>query len=387
MLSDNNQEEIKLNKNKTSFKTIKPKFAVIGAGHGGKAMAAHLALKGFSVKLYNRTLAKILPIIKMKGIEVEGEVSGFGKIELATDNISDAIEGSDVILVAVPAFAHASIAERCAPYLKDGQIVLLNPGRTCGALEFINILRERGNKNDVTVAEAQTFIYASRGMGPASVKIFRIKQAIPVGAIPAIKTEKILDIINKAYPEFISATSVIETSFNNIGAVFHPAITLLNASRIESTMGNFQFYIEGVTNAVAKVLEAVDKERVEVAYTLRCKNVLSALDWLTMAYNVVEDNLFDGIHSNPGYYGIMAPKTINTRYIKEDVPMSLVPISEFGRLFGVSTKAIDSLIELANVIFKTDFRKSGRNLTRLGLENLSLDQIRNVFINGYPNNF
>jgi 3-hydroxyisobutyrate dehydrogenase-like beta-hydroxyacid dehydrogenase len=31
------------------------RYAVIGAGHGGKAMAADLAAKGFSVKLYNRT--------------------------------------------------------------------------------------------------------------------------------------------------------------------------------------------------------------------------------------------------------------------------------------------------------------------------------------------
>ena len=362
----------------------KTKFAVIGAGHGGKALAAHLAIKGFPVKLYNRTLAKIMPIIKLKGIEVEGEISGFGKINIASDNIEEVINGADVIMVAVPAFAHAAIAERCAPHLKDGQIVVLNPGRTCGALEFINILRERGNNNDVIVAEAQTFIYASRGMGPASVKIFRIKQAIPVATIPAVKTDEALDRINEAFPEFISATSVIETSFNNIGAVFHPAITILNASRIESTMGNFQFYIEGVTPAIARVLEAVDAERVEVAHTLKCKNVLTALDWLTMAYNVIEDNLFDGIHSNPGYYGIMAPKTANTRYITEDVPMSLVPISEFGHVFGVKTTATDSLINLANIIFKVDFKKTGRNMIRLGLEGMGLDEIRNVFIEGVP---
>ncbi len=362
----------------------KLQFAIVGAGHGGKAMAAHLAIKGFPVRLYNRTLSKIDPIIKMHGIELEGEVTGFGKIELASDNIGDVIKDADVVMVCVPAFAHAAIAERSAPHLQDGQIVLLNPGRTCGALEFINILRERGNNNDIIVAEAQTFIYASRGMGPASAKIFRIKQAIPVAAIPAQKTDEALDKINEAFPEFISATSVIETSFNNIGAVFHPAITILNASRIESTMGNFQFYIEGVTPSVAKILEEVDRERVEVANTLRCKNIYTALEWLTMAYNVVEDTLFDGIHSNPGYYGIMAPKTTNVRYITEDVPFSIVPISEFGRVFGVKTDITDALVNLSNIIFKKDFRQTGRTLTRMRLENLSLDEIRNVFIEGIP---
>jgi len=221
-------------------------------------------------------------------------------------------------------------------------------------------------------------------MGPATAKIFRIKQAIPVAAIPAVLTDKVIGLLGKAFPEFISGTSSIETSFNNMGAVFHPAITILNASRIESTMGNFQFYIEGVTPSVAEILEIVDKERVEVAHALKCKNVISAINWLSMAYNVVEDSLFDAIHSNPGYSGIMAPQTINVRYITEDVPMSLVPIAEFGKAFGVDTTAIDALINLANIILKTDFRKSGRNFKRLGLENLILEEIRDIFIKGRP---
>lgn len=358
------------------------KFAILGAGHGGKSLAAHLALKGFEVNLYNRTYSNILPIAKLKGIEIEGEVNGFGRLGVVSDNISEIIEGADIIMVVVPAFAHGSIAERCAPYLKDGQIVILNPGRTCGALEFLNVIRERGNWNDVTIAEAQTFIYASRGMGPAAVKIFRIKQAIPVAAIPATKTDAVVAKLNMAFPEFISATSIIETSFNNMGAVFHPAITILNASRIEATLGNFQFYIEGVTQSVARVLEAVDDERVKVASKLRCKNVVTAIEWLSMAYNVTEDNLLDAIHSNPGYVGIMAPRTTNVRYITEDVPMSLVPIAEFGKAIDIKTRVIDSLIDLANSIFKKDFRQSGRNLSKLGLDNMNLQDMRNTLIEG-----
>lgn len=358
------------------------KFAVLGAGHGGKAIAAHLAIKGYTVNLYNRTSSRIQPIKKMKGIELEGEIKGFGKLNVVTSDIEKAIKGTDIIMVVVPANGHYSIARACAPLLDEKQIVVLNPGRTCGALEFLNVLRREGNNKDVTVAEAQTFIYASRGMGPATAKIFRIKQAIPVAAIPSRKTEMVVRKLNDAFPEFIPAASVIETSFNNMGAVFHPSITVLNLSRIESTMGNFQFYIEGVTQSVAKILESVDEERVMVARKLRCARVYSAIEWLSMAYNVVEDNLFDAIHSNPGYVGIMAPRTINVRYITEDVPMSLVPISEFGRALGVKTRVIDSLIDIANSIFKKDFRSTGRNLKRLGLEGLTLEQIRNIFIKG-----
>jgi len=358
------------------------KFTVLGAGHGGKALAAHLAIKGFSVNLYNRTLSRIKPIIKMKGIELEGEVKGFGRLGIVTDDMESAIDGADIIMVVVPANGHRPIANSIAPFLKEEQIVVLNPGRTCGALEFLQVLRESGNKSDVIISEAQTFIYASRGMGPAAAKIFRIKQAIPVASIPSEKNSEVVRKLNIAFPEFISASNVIETSFNNMGAVFHPSITILNASRIESTLGNFQFYIEGVTQSVARILESVDQERVDVAEALKCENTYSAIDWLSMAYNVVEDNLFDAIHSNPGYVGIMAPRTTNVRYITEDVPMSLVPISEFGKHAGVDTPVIDSLIHMADSIFKKDFRKEGRNLSSLGMSGLDIDQTRKLLING-----
>ena len=360
----------------------KLKFAVMGAGHGGKAIAAHLAIKGFDVNLYNRSLSRIRPIVKMKGIELKGEVTGFGKLNIISSKAEKVIKDADIIMVVVPANGHGYIAEVCAHCLDDGQIVVLNPGRTCGALEFLKVLRNNGNRKNVIVAEAQTFIYASRGMGPASAKIFRIKQAIPVAAIPSNKTGRVVEMLNKAFPEFISASNVIETSFNNMGAVFHPSITILNASRIESTLGNFQFYIEGVTQSVARILEAVDNERLKVARKLNCGDVYSAIDWLSMAYNVVEDNLFDAIHSNPGYVGIMAPRTTNVRYITEDVPMSLVPISEFARLLEVKTPVIDSLINIANSIFRKNFRETGRNLSRLGLEGLEMKQIKDILIRG-----
>ena len=41
-------------------------FTVIGAGHGGKAMAAHLALMGFPTTLYNRTMDHIAAIKQLK---------------------------------------------------------------------------------------------------------------------------------------------------------------------------------------------------------------------------------------------------------------------------------------------------------------------------------
>ena len=97
------------------------RYAVIGAGNGGKSMAAHLALMGFSVTLYNRTPEHIAIIKKRGGIELESEDDsgphGFAKIARVTSEINEALEHSDVIMVVLPSSAHAEIAKACAKYL------------------------------------------------------------------------------------------------------------------------------------------------------------------------------------------------------------------------------------------------------------------------------
>ena len=40
-------------------KERKPVFAVLGAGHGGLAMAGHLAILGFEARLWNRTRERV----------------------------------------------------------------------------------------------------------------------------------------------------------------------------------------------------------------------------------------------------------------------------------------------------------------------------------------
>jgi opine dehydrogenase len=261
-----------------------------------------------------------------------------------------------------------------APHLHHGQIVLLNPGRTGGALEFAKVLSDEECAADITIAEAETFIYASRSDGPAEARIFRIKDAVPLAAIPATRTKKVLDALEPAYPQFIDGENVLHTGLNNMGAVFHPALTLLNAGRIESTLGEFQFYIDGVTPAVGRVLEVLDRERVTVAAALGLR-ARTGLEWLKMAYDATGEDLTEAIHNQPGYRGIMAPRTLHHRYLFEDVPMSLVPMVALGQRYGVSVRGMDSIIRLACFVHRTDYWRQGRTLDRMGIEEWSVSEL------------
>ena len=355
----------------------KEAYLVIGAGHGGKAMAAYLGLKGFPTTLYNRTPARIAQIRALSGIDLETEDGArhFARIQLATSQIDEALAGARVVMVAVPSSAHRDLGLLCVPHLRDGQVVVLNPGRTFGAIEFSQTIRAAGCKADVVVAEAQTFLFAARSNGPAEVRIYRTKNAIPLAALPARRTGEALAAVTPAFPQFVAAPCVLHTSMDNMGAIFHPALTVLNAGRIESTRGDFEFYVDGLTPAVARVLEALDRERVTVASSLGIR-AQSAQEWLDMAYDATGPTLYEAMHNNDGYRGIKAPPTLAHRYIFEDVPMSLVPIASAGQQFGVRTPAIDTVVRLASIIHGTDYRSKGRTMEKLGLANLTVEEIR-----------
>lgn len=358
-----------------------PRVAVLGAGHGGQAMAGHLGLMGCEVTLYNRSQDRIAPIEIAGGIELTGQVEGVGKLALVTTDIELAIKDAELIMVVVPANGHAPMAEAVAPYLADGQIVVLHPGRTGGALEFFNTIRSNGCVADVIVSEASTLIYACRMLNPAKVHIFGIKNIIPVAAIPSYRTPEVINKLNSVYPQFVPGDNVLKTSLDNIGAIFHPALTILNAGRIESTHGEFEFYMDGATPAVARVLETLDKERVAVAAALGIR-AMSAREWLYVAYDAPGRTLFEAMQANIGYKGISAPPTTLMRYITEDVPMSLVPIASIGDHLGVPTPMIDSMIHLASVIHETDYWAEGRTVDTMGLSEFSVKQIRQLVLEG-----
>ena len=356
------------------------KVAVIGAGNGGVSVASHLAFKGHKVNLYSIFQEELEPIIKKRGIELEGvEEKGFAILDKVTNDIKLAINGADLIMIVTPANAHAKIARDCAPYLKDNQVVILNPGRTGGALEFSKILIEEKIKNKPIIGEAQTLIYACRKISPTKAVIYGVKKSLSVASFPAKNIERLIKVLNKAYPQFVPAVNVLETSLNNIGAIFHPAPTILNSARIESGE-KFDYYHEGITPVVATVLENIDKERLEVAKALKVKTQ-SAIEFLKESYEVKADSLYQAIQNNIAYKGVKAPTAINNRYLTEDIPMSLVPIASIGHQLGISTPNIDSIIKIGSTMLNMDFWESGRTVDKLGLNGLNSDETINL-VNG-----
>lgn len=354
-------------------------IAMIGAGNGGRAMAAHFTRCGASVNLCDLFPEYIQEIKKGGGIHLEEQDSSqFFPLKNITENIGEAVRDVKMVIVVTPAFTHKMIAEACADYLKDGQILVLNPGRTAGALEFYNCLRDNGCHKDIIVAETQTLIYSCRRVGGTKVRIYGVKDSVDISSIPGNRIDEVIEALHPYYPQFKPTKNALQTSLANIGAMFHPLPILMNVGRIETDERGFKYYIEGISPSVAATIEKLDEERLAVAraYDIHIPDVIS---WVKKSYDTVGNTLYENIQCNEAYMQIIAPRSLDVRYMTDDVPTGLVPISELGDAANVGTPLMDATITFANSIYGRDFRKEGRSLKNLGLENLTIEQIISRF--------
>ena len=344
-------------------------ISILGLGNGGHAFAAYAKSKGYKVKVWNRSRSVLKAIKENKGVTSSGLLEGHYDIDFISSSIHKVIEHSRLIMVVTTANAHKEIAARIAPYLDDNQIVVLNPGRTGGAIEVRNSIRHNNGLFKPQVVEAQSLLFVSRCSKPSHVTISGIKRRVPVSAFPSCENDEVVPFLKDLNGAFWETESVLDTSFDNIGAIFHPTPLLLNVARCEDPKVNYRHYIDGVSPSVASFLEKMDIERVAVADAFGAK-AIPLQKWLNSAYGSKGSTLCETIHNTKEYQDVMAPSTLNVRYIFEDIPTGLIPLSSFGEAAEVSTPFIDAVINLANCMFNKDYRSLGRTVESLGLDKI-----------------
>ncbi|HHY47905.1 MAG TPA: NAD(P)-binding domain-containing protein [Firmicutes bacterium] len=347
------------------------RFGVIGAGNGGQSMAGDLVLRGVNLSgIYDCNPAPIEAIRQRGGIKMSGPVmAGFAEIRCATTDVRQVVDSSDVLLVAVPANAHEAVAEQVAPHLRAGQVVTLFPGYVGGTLVFRKILDRYPNTRGVVLAEAISMPYATRLIEPAHAGIKARKKALPVAAFPATDTPKAVDALNEAFPEVIAWEDVLTVGLNNPNPMLHVVKYIFNLGRIESPEVIGADFHSWKSPTIDRIEHLAETERL---------SVIQAMGLRPFSVEEFEQLAYGGVMFKP------LPQTRNIpasasqapdRFITEDVPMGLVPIAGFGRMFGVPTPTIDFLIDTASFIRETDYRKTGRTPESLGLAGMDASGI------------
>lgn len=348
-------------------------YAVLGAGNGGCAMAAELALLGRDPVLFDHSSFEhqLAPLRAAGGIWVESRIGhfpgGVGKhfapLPRITNDIAVVAE-VDVVIVVVPGQHQAALAEQVLPHLRPGQIVLLNPGGVGGTLIWAAALRRAGVEG-VLLAQAADLLYAGFRRPDANVVVGDKKKRAYLGVFPGRQRSAVLERLAQDFPEFVPAANVLEAGLQGPGMLVHPLPMLMNAVRIDRE-APLVYNAYDITPSVARAVEALDRERMGIVTALHGEaKPIEAI--LTDYYGVHGEGFLDTVLKVPAYQNAAAPGTFQHRYISEEIPTQMVPAAALGRLLGLATPVMDATISLSSAVAGQDFAENGWTLERLGL--------------------
>lgn len=346
-------------------------IAVLGAGNGGCTVSADLSLRGHKVTLIKTSLSMNNENFQFL-LDNEGEISIFEngetkktKIYKVTHELAE-LSKAEIVIVYVQTNYHENLIKRIVPFIKDGQIILFNPGY----LSTAYMLKHCKNSS-ITVVEAQSSFIDCRIAEPGLVKVGFRNVRNPVGIYPAKNIDVVKSKLDRmGFPlEYLS--SVVEAALHNPNLIVHTVGAIMSIPRIEKTNGDYVMYHEVFTPSVWEILEKLDEEKMDVldrlgfprlSYVEACKT-RNSLDETRDAKEVFF------------WYAAMptrakGPLTVDSRYIAEDVPQGLVMLEALAKHLNVKTPVCTALIEIATAALGRDMREEGRTPERLGTKNI-----------------
>jgi opine dehydrogenase len=354
------------------------RVSVLGAGAGGAAAAVELAESGHEVLLWSRSADTLMPFESRGGVRFEGIFGeGIARPALITSNLSTATRDADAVVVTLPTQSHAAVALALATAdWPSHKPIVLNPGHTGGALEFDTAFRTF--RGDVpTVAEFSTLTYVARKYSPDTVTITGHAKKVRVGALP--KANAAIETAVKLFPSAEPVSDVLACDLANVNMVLHPPGAVLGAAWVEASAGDFTFYVDAMTNGVARAMHALDDERRAVARAFGhdLPNLVEEMKRIgTVEPDADGADFASAIASGKANAHIKAPDSFAHRYYREDFGHGLLPFLEFAAIAEVDTPIAASLFALAEAMTGNDYRAAGRTASAMGIQGYDMSRLQ-----------
>jgi len=381
----------------------KSDIAVLGGGNAGQTHAADLALAGYKVRLYE--LPEFAPKSLGKAMET-GEIelggtqsnpkgfkrTGIAKIDMVTTDMSEALKGASIVIVAVPAFAQEAFFEKMIPYLEDGQIISIHTDNF-GSLILRKMMREKKCDAKVIIGGWHSQPYGTRLTEPGKV-LCDIREANQIyDTLPSkdsdtfIKAVRNLPIFD-GVSDFIRADTVIGVGIENANPVVHVPGSILNVGAMEVSeteglfnipKGQWSLYTHGMSPSVSRAQAAFYHEELKIMNALGLKVTHEYPDKQFFSkVSIMAPEVFIpfGIASlNPLNWRVNGPTSVSHRYFTEDIPIGCVVRYSLAKAINVEVPIIKGMIDLGSIICERDFLKEGRTLEKIGLGGLRREQI------------
>jgi opine dehydrogenase len=342
---------------------------VIGSGAIGLGSAAMLIDRGHEVTLWSPTAS--LGNSGVAQIQASGALAGTFGVRVAA-GADEALSGAEAVLIAVPGNHHRTVMDEIAPYLLSMQTVIISSHCSFGANYLAEKLRARSL--DLPITAWGSTIVTGRRTASLAVAISNIRTRLDAATlgerVPGAGISRCRALFGDRFQERFGITAI---TLSNVNAQNHLAMALCNLTRIErsETWGNYA----GITTAVGRLMEALDGERMALAAALGV-SVRSVREHFHLSFDVPLGSVAEMAAAIDARGGAPnGPKSLDTRYVVEDVPFGIVPIERLGRIAGVPTALHSAGIEMFNALYDRDFRLENNLLDALPPSALTMNTL------------
>ena len=349
---------------------------VLGGGNTAFSVAAKLALEGHDVALWEHAshASSLAPIADRREIRLTGTGGvGVARLAMVTTDAAKALAFADVLIAPVPSYAHAPLVSAIGAHLELRHVLALTPGNL-GTLAVAELLRRSSSTAALPLlVETDTAPYVCRKLGPDHAYIWGVVPAMGAGTYPASRSAEAMARLAPYLPGMVASSHVLETALNATNPIMHPIGVVMNAGRIERSRGEFRFYEEGVTQAVARVISSLDDERRAVGRALG----LSLPDVASLYHHAgfgPKGDLWEVINGSRMLTPLRAPGSLDTRWLSEDTPFALATWVELGDALAVPMPVAASTVMLATTLMGGT-PHGRRTLADVGLAGLDADGI------------
>lgn len=362
------------------------RVAVLGGGPDACLLAALCLAEEADVTLFSAYGAELNQLRQSGGISLRG-VGPVGSYQIdrqsapsikTTAELDSAIADAQVIFLTGPIHKQRTYAMVLATHLSDGQIVVLAPGRSLGALETAWHLRIGGCTADVTIVETQGLPYWYDVNG-VQLTLSHV-DTVYAATLPSGRND-VISSLQRFLPNIQAADSVLWSGFADGSALVEAPALLLNGPAMSH--GGVKIPLGGqalpenntfrtlIGTEQRAVIDKLAAERHSVASAFGLRNLPSAADWIQ-----VHAGSERGDSSRP-----VPDQAQSQTLLRDGVIGSLAPLLSAARLTGIDVPVTQSMVTLASSILGADVAAAGRRLDTIGIVESDIDSARRAMDN------
>jgi hypothetical protein len=351
-----------------------PTLTVCGGGNASHVLITLAAHAGWDVNVF-APLADEADRIRA-GVAARGGLTVFtdgrtlsGRPCRVSADPSDVFPGADLVLLALPAFAHGATLRAMADHLDPGTTIGVFPARSGFDYQVHEILDVE--RLSLTYFGLQTLPWACRiKIYGQEAEILGTKAEVDFAVFPQERgTAVIQQLAFIPGVTFKPVGSFLALTLANTGQLIHPGIMyglchgkesdVFSEDEIPLFYQNVDDHTAAVLQALSDDVQAVADALVELLPQFDRQHVITLHDWVRRAYpDDIRDasTLRSAFVSNHAYIGLRLPVrpaddgserfTVNfaARYLAEDVPYGLIVLRGIAELAGVATPNLDRVI-------------------------------------------